>query len=139
VADATDHVGGSTERAENPRALQISAAVWTYADRAYLSQGQDWRRWIEEDLVDFVVPMTYTLDDRILRYHAESFAGSPYSDRIWVGLGTWLFAKQPARALEQIAIARRAGTAGDALFSWDAIADAAPLREALTREILDVD
>ena len=123
--------------AENPRALQMSAAVWTYADRAYLSQGQDWRRWLEEDLVDFVVPMTYTLDDRILRYHAESFAGSPHADRIWIGLGTWLFGKHPTRALEQIAIASDAGAAGDALFSYDSIADAPQLRDALSRKIRD--
>ncbi len=122
---------------ENARTLQMSAAVWTYADRGYLSQGQDWRRWLEEDLLDFAVPMTYTLDDRILRYHAESFAGSPLADRIWMGLGTWLFEKNPARALEQIAIARKAGAAGDALFSYDSIAAAPALREALTRAILD--
>ena len=127
----------AARRAKNPRALQMSAAVWTYADRAYLSQGQDWRGWLEEDLIDFAVPMTYTLDDRVLRYHAESFAGSPHASRIWVGLGTWLFKERPARALEQIAIARDAGAAGDALFSYDAIAEAPPLREALTRTIRD--
>jgi len=122
---------------ENARALQMSAAVWTYADRGYLSQGQDWRRWLEEDLLDFAVPMTYTLDDRILRYHAESFAGSPLADRIWIGLGTWLFGENPARALEQIAIAQRAGAAGIALFSYDSIAVAPPLRDALIRAIHD--
>jgi hypothetical protein len=58
----------------------------------------------------------------------------PEGDRIWLGLGVWLFGKNPQRALAQIRIVREAGAAGDALFSWDAIADAPALREALIRE-----
>jgi uncharacterized lipoprotein YddW (UPF0748 family) len=114
--------------------IELSAAVWSWADRAYLSQGQDWRRWLEDGLLEFAVPMAYTPDDRMLRYQAESYAGLAGADRIWVGLGTWLFAKRPERALEQIRIARAAGAAGDALFSWDAIADAPALRDALAAE-----
>jgi len=37
-------------------------------------------------------------------------------------------------ALAQIRLVREAGAAADALFSWDAIADAPALREALIRE-----
>jgi uncharacterized lipoprotein YddW (UPF0748 family) len=114
--------------------IQLSAAVWTYADRAYLAMGQDWRRWLEEGLLDLAVPMTYTRDDRILGYHARSFASAVDGARIWVGMGTWLFASQPERALEQIRIARTAGTAGEALFSYDSIADSPALRDALIRE-----
>ena len=40
----------------------------------------------------------------------------------------------PERALEQIRVARATGAAGDALFSYDSIADAPALREALIRE-----
>jgi uncharacterized lipoprotein YddW (UPF0748 family) len=114
--------------------VAISAAVWTYADRAYLALGQDWRGWLDAGLLDFAVPMAYTLDDRLLGYMAESFAGVPEGDRIWPGLGVWLFSRNPQRALEQIRLVREAGAAGDALFSWDAIADAPALREALIRE-----
>jgi len=117
--------------------VQLSAAVWAWADRAYLSQGQDWRRWLEAGLLEFAVPMAYTLDDRVLRYHAESFAGLPTGNRIWVGLGTWLFAQRPERALEQIRIVRAAGAAGDSLFSYDAIADAPDLRAALVAKTLE--
>jgi len=120
-------------RAQNP-AIELSAAVWTYADRAYLSQGQDWRGWIEAGLLELAVPMTYTLDDRILRYHAEYAARSSASQRIWIGLGSWLFAKHPARAVEQVALARGLGVSGLSYFSWDAIADAPALREALAAE-----
>ncbi len=115
--------------------VQLSAAVWAWADRAYLSQGQDWRQWLEAGLLEFAVPMAYTVDDRALRYHAESYAGLPIGDRIWVGLGTWLFASRPERALEQLRIVRAAGAAGDSLFSYDSIVEAPDLRAALIGEI----
>ena len=111
--------------------LTLSAAVWSYADRAYLAMGQDFRRWLDEGWIDFAVPMAYTKDDRLLRYQAAAFAGSPHGERIWIGLGSWLFAKQPDGALRQIAIARQAGAPADALFSWDSIADAPELRAAI--------
>jgi uncharacterized lipoprotein YddW (UPF0748 family) len=114
--------------------VQLSAAVLSHAERAYLSQGQDWRRWLEDGLLEFAVPMAYTLDDRMLRYQVESLAHVPVGGRIWIGLGTWLFAKSPERALEQIRIARAAGAAGESLFSYDSIAEAPALREALIRE-----
>lgn len=117
--------------------IELSAAVWSWADRAYLAQGQDWRRWLEDGLIELAVPMAYTLDDRILRYQAESYARLPLGERVWVGLGTWLFARRPERALEQIRIVRAAGAAGDSLFSWDSIAEAPALRAALAAEAPD--
>ena len=113
--------------------ISVSAAVWTYADRAYQVLGQDWRRWLEEGWLDFAVPMAYTRDDRLLRYQAESFARSPQGSRIWPGLGVWLFAADPPGALRQLDIVRTAGAPAIALFSWDSIADAPALRAALVR------
>jgi hypothetical protein len=46
-----------------------------------------------------------------------------------------LFAAEPARAAAQLRAARAAGLAGVALFSWDALADAPPLRAALAAEV----
>ena len=124
----------SAARAVKPE-LAISAAVIPYADRAYLSLMQDWRRWIEDGLLEFAVAMAYTRDDRVLRYQAETFARSPLGDRIWLGLGTWIFASEPARALEQIRIVQEAGAAADALFSYDAIVETPGFAEALARPV----
>jgi uncharacterized lipoprotein YddW (UPF0748 family) len=115
--------------------IQVSAAVWAFSDRAYLSIGQDWRRWLEEGLVEFAVPMAYTLDGRLFRYHAEAYSGDPNHGRIWPGVGAWLFSNRPERAVEQVRIAREAGAPGDALFSWDSIVDAPALRQALVAEV----
>ncbi len=111
--------------------LLVSAAVIAYADRAYLSLAQDWRGWIEDGLLDFAVPMIYTLDDRLFRYQVESFAALPQHARIWMGTGTWLFARNPRRALAQLETIRAAGSAGEALFSYDALLETPALLAAL--------
>jgi len=111
--------------------ITISAAVIAYADRAYLSLAQDWRAWLATGSLDLAIPMAYTLDDRLLGYQLEGFAGSPDRDRIWPGLGVWLFDDSPARALEQLAQLRAQGFPGEVLFSDDAIAEAPELLEAL--------
>ncbi len=113
--------------------LVLSAAVNSYTDRAYLSLAQDWRRWLEQGLIDLAIPMAYTRDDRLLRYQLESFARASQAEQIWPGLGVWLFARQPERALHQIELARQAGAQAEVLFSYDSIVEAPGLRAALTR------
>ena len=106
--------------------IEMSAAVISYADRAYLTLAQDWLRWLEDGSLDFAVPMIYTLDDRLLRYQAERFANPRETDRIWAGLGTWLFASRPERAVKQLTIVGRAGLRHHALFSYDSMAETTP-------------
>ncbi len=113
--------------------IELSAAVWAYADRAYLSIFQDWRGWLETRLIDFAAPMAYTTDDKLLRYLIASSVGGVGGDRVWIGLGSWLFASDPARARTQRELALAARPAGIALFSYDAIADAPALRAALVQ------
>jgi uncharacterized lipoprotein YddW (UPF0748 family) len=115
-------------------ALEISAAVWAYPDRAYLALYQDWRGWLESGALDFAVAMLYTLDDRLLRYNSRAFVHGIGGDRVWIGLGSWLFAKRPERAVEQLEQAKSSGAAGVALFSWDSLADAPDLRARLAAE-----
>lgn len=132
VTELVRQIGDAT-RSARP-GLALSAAVWSHADRAYLSVGQDWRGWLDDGLVDFAVPMAYTLDPAIFRYQADAFANASQGSRTWLGIGVWLFAKRPEGAVEQVRSAREVGAAGDVLFSWDAIADAPALRDALAAE-----
>ncbi len=125
-------IGDSARRARP--GIVLSAAVWAHADRAYLSVGQDWRGWLEDELIDFAVPMVYTIDSKLFRYQADAIAHASGGDRSWLGIGVWLFSKRPDGALEQVRAAREAGAAGDVLFSWDAIADAPALRAALAAD-----
>ena len=117
-------------RAARPE-LVISAAVIPYVDRAYLSLAQDWRRWLESGALDLAMPMVYTLDDRLLRYQLETFAGWAQADRIWPGVGVWLFDDDPSRAVAQLEVLRQAGFNGEVLFSDDAISESSTLLEAL--------
>ncbi|MEE8581563.1 MAG: family 10 glycosylhydrolase [Myxococcota bacterium] len=117
--------------------LLISGAVISHTDRAYLTLAQDWMRWLEDGLLDLAVPMVYTRDDRLLRYQTKSFAVGPYAERIWPGLGAWLFAQKPERALAQVAIARESGAHGEALFSYDSIVESPELFDVLIRNADD--
>ncbi|MCP4036237.1 MAG: family 10 glycosylhydrolase [bacterium] len=119
VTELVARIGRSTS-ALQPE-LRLSAAVIAYVDRAYLSLAQDWRRWVEDGLVDFAVPMIYSKDDRLFRYQVEAFAGGEHASRIWAGVGVWLFESDPVRARRQVEIARSVDLGGDALFSYDAL------------------
>jgi uncharacterized lipoprotein YddW (UPF0748 family) len=116
-------------QAANPTA-ELSAAVSAYPGRAYLSLFQDWRGWLEAGLLDFAVAMLYTRDDHLFHEEVAAYTGGLAGERVWIGLGSWLFARTPGRALAQLERARR-DARGVALFSWDSIADAPPLRAAL--------
>jgi uncharacterized lipoprotein YddW (UPF0748 family) len=115
--------------------VTVSAAVLADAERAYLVDLQDWLGWLDEDLIDFAVPMLYTRDQRLLRYGVEQFSGLASERAIWVGVGSWLFAASPARAVEQLREVAKHPRLGSALFSWDSIRESPELREALVAEI----
>jgi uncharacterized lipoprotein YddW (UPF0748 family) len=111
--------------------IQVSAAVIPYVERCYLTLAQDWPRWLASGAIDQAIPMVYTVDDQLLRYQLEGYTGLTGSERIWPGLGVWLFEANPARAVAQIAALRNEGFRGEVLFSDDAIAGAPALLEAL--------
>jgi len=112
------------------RALVLSAAVWPFPERSYFSVYQDWPGWLDEGLLDFAVPMLYTTDDHFFGTELRAYHGIA-SDRIWVGLGSWLFAEAPDRAANQFRRAHSAGLAGVSLFSHDALAEHPALLQAL--------
>jgi uncharacterized lipoprotein YddW (UPF0748 family) len=115
-----------------PDHWQHSAAVIPYAERAYFAAMQDWRGWIERDWIDFAVAMAYTTDDAVLRYVGHGLRGGIGGDRVWLGLGSWLFVDQPERLTRQLEIAAAAKPAGLVLFSYDALADAPGSFDAIT-------
>jgi hypothetical protein len=52
-------------------------------------------------------------------------------DRVWIGLGAWLFGSEPQRARAQLEMARGLAAAGISLFSYDAIAETPALAAEL--------
>ncbi len=120
-------------RARMPKKWQLSAAVLAYADRAYLTALQDWRGWLEDGRLDFAVAMAYTRDERLLRYQTRALHFGVGGEKLWLGLGAWLVADEPARIAKQVALAREVEPPGVALFSYDALAAKPAALEALTR------
>jgi uncharacterized lipoprotein YddW (UPF0748 family) len=114
-----------------PERWETSAAVLPWTVRAYLSAMQDWQRWIEDDSLDFAVAMLYTRDDRLLRYTGQSLVRGVAGGQTWLGLGTWLYTRDPAGATRQVELARAPEPVGLAYFSYDALADAPQALEAL--------
>ena len=132
VTELVRNIGDAARQARPD--IAYSAAVWSHAERAYLSVGQDWRGWLDAGLIDFAVPMAYTLDTRFFGYQVDAFANTSQGDRTWVGIGVWLFGKRPAGAVEQVRLAQELGAVADVLFSWDALADTPELLSALAAE-----
>ena len=66
--------------------------------------------------------MAYTRDDRLLRYVGNGLTGGIGGERVWLGLGSWLFADEPRRIQAQLDVALSADPPGIVLFSYDALA-----------------
>jgi len=115
--------------------VTVSAAVLADVERAYLVDFQDWIGWLDEELLDFAVPMLYTRDQRLLRYGAEEMSGLAAERAIWVGLGSWLFSASPEQAIAQLREVAKHERLGSALFSWDSIRESPELRDALAAEL----
>ncbi len=114
-----------------PEKMQLSAAVVAWADRAYLSSFQDWRRWLEDGTVNFVVSMSYSRDERFYRYLVKSAVAarperSRGSPRVWVGLGAWDIGADRAALHRELDTAGKADPDGVVIFSYDDI-DKEPL------------
>ncbi len=101
--------------------IPVSVAVVAWADRAYLTNFQDWRRWLEEGTVDFVAVMNYSTDPRLAGYLTRTAQAARGQRKVYTGLGAYLLAGKPDVLIEQIEDALKAGSAGIVLFSYDSM------------------
>ncbi len=125
-------------RSEVPSRMKLSAAGLAWSDRAYLSAFQDWRRWLEERTVDFVVSMTYSRDERFHRYLVDSAVASEPpritgSPRAWVAVGAWDLGADPGAFHRELEVAAAASPSGVVIFSYDDIAKSPALIETIGR------
>ncbi len=123
-------------RAARP-GLEISAAVIPDPERAWSVDLQDWRAWLDTGALDFAVPMLYTADPDRFRYGLETLAALGEKRRIWVGMGAWLLASQPAVANDQLAQIAAHPRLSSALFSWDSLRETPELLSALATARLE--
>jgi uncharacterized lipoprotein YddW (UPF0748 family) len=113
VADTSSAI-----RAAAPRA-KVSAAVWHSADVGYSDYAQDWPRWVRSGYLDFVVPMNYTRDDRLLADWIDNQKGDVGGKvPVYAGIGSYKLGS--SRELNrQINIVRAKGLPGYVLYSYD--------------------
>lgn len=114
-------------KAERPGAL-VSAAVIPDAQRALDERSQDWRAWLDLSLIDVLCPMAYTTDAAVFQQQIAAAAAYAGSRPVWAGIGAYRL--PAAQTLQHIAAARKIGTAGIILFSYDALI--APPNSAVT-------
>lgn len=97
----------------------LSAAVVPDASQAVDSRQQDWHGWLDQSLLDVLVPMAYTTDLQVFQQQvtaARDYAGEV---PVWAGIGAYHLSQ--AQTLQHIAAARRLGAGGIVLFSYDAL------------------
>ncbi|MCD6352151.1 MAG: family 10 glycosylhydrolase [Armatimonadetes bacterium] len=99
--------------------VKVSAAVFGYWDGARDSVGQDWVKWIDEGLLDFVCPMDYIPNNASLRRLVQKqvkWVGGRIP--LYVGLGEWRL-RDTAHLIYQINMTRELGADGFVLFHYN--------------------
>ncbi len=98
----------------------VSAAVGKSADEAVTYRFQDWQAWASARLFDALCPMIYTPDAREFSDLLAKARGSAGTTALWVGVGAY---RLPVDATaDRLRTARRMGTAGFVVFSYDNLA-----------------
>jgi len=121
------------------RPVQLSAAVKPNLTTAAQRWSQDWQKWVQEGLVDFVVPMNYykeiVLFTRDIMLMKEAFQPD-LREKIIMGIAT--YNQDAAAAADKVMITRLNGFTGVSIFSYDAHKNnlewLSPLLEAMVDE-----
>ena len=107
-----------TVKAVKPSAL-VSAAVAPDLAEATTRRLQDWRGWLERDLIDVVCPMAYTTDSATFASQIAAARETAGRHPLWAGIGAYRLS--PAQIVENVQTARRLGVGGIVLFSYDSL------------------
>jgi uncharacterized lipoprotein YddW (UPF0748 family) len=117
-------------RKERP-GIVVSAAVTPDEAQAVSQRFQAWPRWLNERLLDAVVPMAYTPENRIFTAQIQQARSLVLAgQRLWAGIGAYRL--DLPGIVEKIQLARESGATGVVLFSHESLAtaDLQRLREA---------
>ena len=113
VAEARRHV---------KRPKWLTTAVYGKYPNCIDKVGQDWARWLELDLVDYVVPMDYAATNaQFVQLLRQQMTPSRNANRTIIGIGVTSneATLTPRQVVEQIGLTRRYGFPGQALFDLD--------------------
>ncbi|NNF05158.1 MAG: family 10 glycosylhydrolase [Candidatus Eisenbacteria bacterium] len=97
----------------------LSAAVKPDPAGARSRYGQDWVRWVEEDLVDVVAPMMYSPSMKIMKGYLRDTKAAVDPSRVWAGIA--VYNQSLAAAEQKILEAEMAGMGGISIFSYNSV------------------
>lgn len=74
---------------------KLSVATLAWPERAYFCAFQNWRSWIQNELVDCACPMAYTADDEHFEYLAkQSACFQTEKSKVSMGIGAYLLSSK---------------------------------------------
>ena len=97
----------------------VTAAVFPDPQDAFDDRLQDWRGWLASHLVDAVAPMAYTQEAARFAEQIAAARDIAGGHAVWAGIGSYRLT--PAQTTDNIQVARKLGTAGFVLFSYDSL------------------
>ncbi len=111
----------SAIRINSPEKL-ISCAVIPSLERAYNTAFQDWALWLEQNIVDYVVLMNYTRDQRLAQETAASALAHRAKGKIFIGIGAYLMKNDTDLLSKQYKLIKKLNPDGIVFFQYDDIA-----------------
>ncbi|MFH1996026.1 MAG: family 10 glycosylhydrolase [Candidatus Omnitrophota bacterium] len=106
---------------ERSSRYEVSCAVLPSPERAYLAAYQDWPLWLSRGIVDSVVLMNYTIDNRLAGEILRSALAHRGKGAVLAGMGVFLV-KDPAAFAEQYEVFAGTDPDGIVFFSYDELA-----------------
>jgi uncharacterized lipoprotein YddW (UPF0748 family) len=97
----------------------ISAAVMPDLAEASSRHLQDWKTWLEQDLIDVVCPMAYTTDAATFVAQITAARSAAGRHPLWAGIGAYQLSS--VQIIANVQAARRLGVGGIILFSYDSL------------------
>jgi len=122
-----------TVKGTNPD-WQISVTVVPSIERTYTVTLQDWTKWLDKELIDYVVLMNYTDDNYLMELYSRSVMFPRFRNKVHVGMGAFLLKDSTDDIEAQLSTLRDLSPAGIVIFSYDDIANNEELQGFLAKE-----
>lgn len=84
--------------------MKVTASVFASRSDAYTYRFQDWALWMQENLLDALMPMNYTTDNGIFNSRTDDAVANKYNRHLYMGNGAYLISKE--NTITQLAYAR---------------------------------
>ncbi|MCK9222751.1 MAG: family 10 glycosylhydrolase [Limnochordia bacterium] len=114
----------------NPQ-LQVSAAVTANYAVASEIQFQDWHEWVEQGIVDFVVPMAYYLQPDDVYYKLKDAIVACGTGKIYAGVRAYELGDDPGLLKQLVKAALDTEPTGVILFSYNSLAEETKLQDLI--------